>query len=152
MTAEKLRIIFVEFIPLWNIILKIDKCIPSTTTNFISSVNTCYMFRSSLTNLRRYIHGIYCLRVISVFNAWRWSVMMETYSTYWWNTKFVVVDGIYLSIFNINTFYFSVKVKKWYVLNKTTTKNIRFIYKCYKCMSGDTTHNVVDYCSDVCIT
>jgi hypothetical protein len=45
-------IFFVEFIPLWYIILKICKLTPLTTTNFISCVNTCYMFRSLLTILR----------------------------------------------------------------------------------------------------
>jgi len=35
--------------------LKIDKHIPSTTTNFITLGNTCYMFRSLLTVLRRLI-------------------------------------------------------------------------------------------------
>jgi hypothetical protein len=42
---------FVEFIPLWYILLKADKLIPSTANNFVSSVNTCYMFQSLLTIL-----------------------------------------------------------------------------------------------------
>ena len=37
--------IFVEFILFWYTILKIVELIQSATTNFISFVNTCYMFR-----------------------------------------------------------------------------------------------------------
>jgi len=34
-----------KFIPLWHIILKLPYVMPSATTNGISHVNTCYMFR-----------------------------------------------------------------------------------------------------------
>jgi hypothetical protein len=37
--------IFIELIPLRYIIIKADKRVPSTTTNFAVSFNTCYMFR-----------------------------------------------------------------------------------------------------------
>ena len=37
--------IFVQFNLLWYIILNLAYTLPSTMTNFISHVNTCYMFR-----------------------------------------------------------------------------------------------------------
>jgi hypothetical protein len=36
---------FVEFIPTFYVMLRNDKCMPSTTTNFISPKNTCQIFR-----------------------------------------------------------------------------------------------------------
>ena len=38
--------LFVQFIQLWYIILQFDMPAASTTANFISLVNACYMFRS----------------------------------------------------------------------------------------------------------
>jgi hypothetical protein len=44
MCTETHVAIFVEFIPLCYIILKLTHLLLSTTTNVISFVNTCYMF------------------------------------------------------------------------------------------------------------
>jgi len=41
---DTLTSILVKFNPLWYIILNLTYT-PSTTTNFISHVNTCYMFQ-----------------------------------------------------------------------------------------------------------
>ena len=45
------RIFFINFVPLWNIILITDTLLPPGTTDFISPFNTCYIFRPLLTIL-----------------------------------------------------------------------------------------------------
>ena len=120
-TQQGDTVIFLEFIPLWNIILKTYKCIPPTTTNFISPVNTCYICPSywpssgvlntwylKLKIKREYIEFVILIHFIlsfkyHVFNAWGWPVIAKHVACF----DILPVPSLYilaLAIFVINNF------------------------------------------------